>query len=149
MLREHQILARTTHPLPLWLATLLAVQRLGPNQQNKTICTLELPEIVAGARELSALKADPRVVDLRSWSRWYWGLVNRCLELWEDEEVGDVGGDAFKIRAAEIADYAHNPRGAPAEFVQRLDETEMGLFKSARDSSRAVREWLGEVKRKG
>ena len=72
----------------------------------------------------------------------------------------------FKKRAAEIADHAHNPRGAPGDFVQRLDEMELQrtdsltytgiwlmsdgstVFRAARDSSRAMREWLGEAKKK-
>ena len=36
----------------------------------------------------------------------------------------EVLNESFKIRAAEIADFAHNPRGAPGEFAQRMDETE-------------------------
>ena len=117
-----QIRANTIHPLPLWLATLLCVQRLGP--AGNAIVTLSPPSAIAGDRQLNALKADPRVVDLRSWCRFYWGFGGRWVELWDDDEVVEVLGESFKVRAAEIADFAHNPRGAPGEFAQRMDETE-------------------------
>ena len=54
---------------------------------------------------------------------------------------------AFKTRAAEIADHAHNPRGAPGEFVQRLDEMELqcewGTVFALHDCKRG---WLEEAR---
>lgn len=75
----------------------------------------------------------------------------------------------FKTRAAQIADHAHNPRaahGEGSEFLKGLDETERRcmcvrtrlecevvadgfiVFRAAHDSSKAMRIWMGEVKKK-
>lgn len=53
-------------------------------------------------------------------------------------------------RAAEIADHAHNPRGAlgdGAEFLRGLDEMERQLFKAAHEGPKAVRQWLLDMKK--
>lgn len=98
---------------------------------------------------MNALKADPRTLDLRALAPHFYNLSERILELFEEEEIvdvlGDVGGydllaedrqlaelglttwQAFKKRAAEIADHAHNSRGAVGggvDFLRGLDETE-------------------------
>lgn len=135
---------RTT--LPLWLGELLAVQRLG----NSAIVNLDLPETLS-PRVLNALKADPKSVDMRALAQHFYGLAARVLDLFEEEEIVDIltevgqstgasrdglqrgsrltlgVGQTFKKRAAEIADHAHNPRGAlgeGAEFLRGLDEME-------------------------
>lgn len=73
--------------LPLWLSTLLAVQRLGPSSQP--LCTLDLPPAIS-PRVLNALKADAKTVDLRSLAGHYYELAARVLELFEEEEIVDV-----------------------------------------------------------
>lgn len=58
---------------------------------------------------------------------------------------------AFKARAAVIADQAHNPRGAlgeSADFMRGLDENERKLFRDAHDSAKAVRTWMADLKKK-
>ena len=108
--------------LPLWLGELLAVQRLGPSP----ILNLDLPGSIA-PRVLNALKADPKTVDLRALASHFYELAARVLELFEEEEVVDVLSETFKKRAAEIADHAHNPRGAlgeGVEFLRGLEEME-------------------------
>ncbi len=39
---------------------------------------------------LNALKADARTVDLRALAGWFYGGVARVLELFEEEEIGDL-----------------------------------------------------------
>jgi GINS complex subunit 3 len=97
-------------------------------------------------RVMNALKADPRTLDLRALAPHFYNLSERILELFEEEEMVDVLSDVrhiresnlsvghgltawqtFKKRAAEIADHAHNSRGAVGdgvEFLRGLDETE-------------------------
>ena len=82
-----QIKAGTRVALPLWLSTLLAVQRLGPSSQ--TLCTLDLPASIA-PRVLAALKAGPKTVDLRQLASHYYELAARVLELFEEEEIVDL-----------------------------------------------------------
>ena len=74
----------------------------------------------------------------------------------------------FKKRAAEIADHAHNVRGAlgeGADFLRGLDEMErqcmIGLpsvrnikadrdilvFRAVHDGAKAMRVWMGELKK--
>lgn len=96
-------------------------------------------------RVMNALKADPRTLDLRALAPHFYNLSERILELFEEEEMVDVLSDVcgpshlidrdigvdslqtFKKRAAEIADHAHNSRGAVGDgidFLRGLDETE-------------------------
>lgn len=82
-----QIKAGTRVSLPLWLSTLLAVQRLGPSSQ--ALCTLDLPASIA-PRVLAALKAGPKTVDLRQLASHYYELAARVLELFEEEEIVDI-----------------------------------------------------------
>ncbi len=87
---------------------------------------LDLPPSIS-PRVLNALKADPRTVDLRALASHFYELAARVLELFEEDEVVDVLSETFKKRAAEIADHAHNPKGAlgeGAEFLRGLEEME-------------------------
>ncbi|OTA32979.1 hypothetical protein BTJ68_07190 [Hortaea werneckii EXF-2000] len=79
---------------------------------------------------------------------WFYGLGERMLELFEDEEVGEVLLETFKQRALEIADKSQNTRAAmsqagdSADFMSGLDETERQLFRAAHDGSNAVKKWF-------
>jgi GINS complex subunit 3 len=56
----------------------------------------------------------------------------------------------FKKRAAEIADHAHNPKGAMgegADFLRGLDETERQLFRAAHEGPKAVKAWTVDLKK--
>lgn len=73
------------------------------------------------------MKADPRTVDIRALAPHFYALGARMLELFEEDDLVDVLSDSFKKRAKEIADQAHNPRGAlgeGADFLRGLDEQE-------------------------
>ncbi len=83
-----QIKAGTRVSLPLWLSTLLAVQRLGPSA-SQTLCTLDLPASIS-PRVLAALNAGPKTVDLRQLASHYYDLAARVLELFEEEEIVEV-----------------------------------------------------------
>ncbi|MCJ1367851.1 DNA replication protein [Acarospora aff. strigata] len=133
--------------IPLWLGEMLAVSQPGG---TAPLVTLDLPNALS-QRVLNALKADPKTVDLRALAPHFYGLGARILELFVEEEMVEVLSDAFQKRAAEIADHAHNPRGAlgeGAEFLRGLDETERQLFRAAHDSAKAMRVWMGEMKKK-
>ncbi|KAL0634280.1 DNA replication protein [Maublancomyces gigas] len=126
--------------LPLWLGEMLGVsQRLGT---MTNVVSLDLPTALA-PRIQNALKADPRTVDLRALASHYYSLGERILGLLEEDELVDIltealwnwsgaelvaGIQAFKKRAAEIADHAHNPTGAigggGGDFLKGLDENE-------------------------
>lgn len=90
-------------------------------------------------------------MDLRSLAVHYYELAVRVLELFEEEEIVDILMDTFKRRAAEVADHAHNLRGAQgkgADFLRGLDLMEEQLFRAAHESSKAMRLWMGEIKKK-
>jgi hypothetical protein len=72
--------------LPLWLAEMLAVSA---NISTSTVLTLDLPSALS-SRVLNALKADPRTLDLRSLAPHFYALGARMLELFEEDEVGEV-----------------------------------------------------------
>ncbi|KAL8725374.1 MAG: hypothetical protein Q9166_007390 [cf. Caloplaca sp. 2 TL-2023] len=139
--------------LPLYLAELLAVQQFpvhSSSSSSQPLLTLDLPTSLS-PRVLNALKADAKSVDLRSLEVFFYEGASRILELLEEEGVGDVLCEAFKKRAAEIADHARNARGGAGGgegegFLRGLDEWERGLFRAAHDGSKAVRMWMGEVK---
>ncbi|KAJ6090150.1 hypothetical protein N7486_008965 [Penicillium sp. IBT 16267x] len=141
------IKAGTRIDLPLWLGEMLSIAaRIGTSR----LVTLDMPEALS-ERVMNALKADPRTVDLRALAPHFYNLSERILELFEEEELVDVLTETFKRRAAEIADQAHNLRGAVGdgvEFLRGLDETERQLFRAAHDRAKAMRIWAGEAKRK-
>jgi GINS complex subunit 3 len=126
---------------------------------TKSLVTLDLPPSLA-PRVMNALKADPKSVDLRALAQHFYGLGARILELFEEEEVCDVLMESWRKRAAEISDHASNAgqgnRGGGGggvgsadgvEFLRGLDESERGLFRAAHDSSKAMRTWMGEIKK--
>ncbi len=56
----------------------------------------------------------------------------------------------FKSRASEIADQAHNPRGAlgdGADFLRGLEESERQLFKAAHEGPKSVKAWTQDLRR--
>ncbi|KXG52987.1 GINS complex [Penicillium griseofulvum] len=145
ILTDAQIKAGTRIDLPLWLGEMLSIgARLGTSR----LVTLDMPDALS-ERVMNALKADPRTLDLRALAPHFYNLSERILELFEEEEMVDVLGDAFKKRAAEIADHAHNSRGTVGggvDFLRGLDETERQLFRAAHDRAKDMRIWSGEAK---
>ncbi|PMD62087.1 GINS complex, Psf3 component [Hyaloscypha bicolor E] len=119
--------------LPLWLAERLAVSQLTP---QTSLITLDLPPSLS-PRVMNALKADPKSVDLRSLAANFYGLAERILDLFEEEEVCDVLLESWRVRASE-----------GVEFLRGLSEEERVLFRSAHDSSKAMRVWMGEMKKR-
>lgn len=75
--------------LPLWLAEMLAVSKPAGPASPTSFASLDMP-FALGPRVLNALKADPKSVDVRAQAPWFYGLGERMLELFEDEEVGEV-----------------------------------------------------------
>jgi GINS complex subunit 3 len=81
------IKAGTRLQLPVWLAEMLAVsQRLGT---FTNVITLDVPTTFA-PRVQNALKADPRTVELRSLATHFYGLGERVLALFEEDELCEV-----------------------------------------------------------
>ncbi|CCX33030.1 Similar to DNA replication complex GINS protein psf3; acc. no. Q4WQ54 [Pyronema omphalodes CBS 100304] len=143
------IKAGTRIQLPLWLAEMLAVsQRLGTLEN---VISLDIPEALA-PRVQNALKADPKTVELRSLATHFYGLGERVLGLFEEEELCDVLINTYKQRTAEISDLAHNPQGAlggdAGAFLRGLDEEERQLFRVAHDSYKDMKAFMGEKTRK-
>jgi GINS complex subunit 3 len=141
--------------LPLWLAERLAVSQLTP---QTSLITLDLPPSLS-PRVMNALKADPKSVDLRSLAANFYGLAERILELFEEEEVCDVLLESWRVRASEVGDHAVSTGsgskggggaggGEGVEFLRGLSEEERVLFRSAHDSSKAMRVWMGEMKKR-
>lgn len=74
--------------LPLWMAEMLAVSKpAGP--QSSSLGSLDLPSAL-GQRVMNALRADPKSVDLRAQAQWFYGVGERMLELFEEEETVEV-----------------------------------------------------------
>ncbi|KAF7118813.1 hypothetical protein CNMCM5793_008442 [Aspergillus hiratsukae] len=139
------IKAGTRIDLPLWLGVMLSI-----GSGSSATFALDLPSALSD-RVVNALKADPRTVDLRSLAPHFYSLSEQVLDLFEEEEMVDVLINTFKKRAAEIADHAHNPKGAlgeGADFLRGLDETERQLFRVAHDSAKETRIWAGEAKKR-
>ncbi|KAL3426742.1 DNA replication complex GINS protein psf-3 [Phlyctema vagabunda] len=151
----HTLKSGTRVELPLWLSEMLAVSSASA---SKSLVTLDLPPALA-PRVMNALKADPKSVDLRALAQHFYGLGTRILELFEEEEICDVLMQTFRARAAEISDHASNAGagarggggggvgGEGVEFLRGLDESERALFRSSHDSSKAMKLWMGEVKK--
>ncbi|KAI1610539.1 GINS complex subunit 3 [Exophiala viscosa] len=138
----------TTIELPMWLGVMLAVST-GATPGASQLVTLNFPTPLQ-QRVINALKADPKTVDLRAQAPHFYALGARIMELFDDQAVLDTLLDTFKARASEIADQAHNPRGAlgdGAEFLRGLDETERQLFKAAHEGPKAVKAWTQDQKK--
>lgn len=77
--------------LPLWLAEMLAVSKpAGPS--SGSLAALDMPAAL-GQRVMNALTADPKSVDIRQQAPWFYGMGERMLELFEDDEVVDILSD--------------------------------------------------------
>jgi len=140
--------AGTTIELPMWLGVMLAVST-GNTPGSPQLVTLNFPPPLQ-QRVINALKANPRTVDLRAQAPHYYALGARIMELFEDQAVLDTLLDTFKSRASEIADQAHNPRGAlgdGADFLRGLEESERQLFKAAHEGPKAVKAWTQDLRR--
>ncbi|KAI9730769.1 MAG: DNA replication protein [Claussenomyces sp. TS43310] len=145
----------TNIPLPLWLAEMLAVS--SPSS-SKTLITLDLPTCF-GSRVMNALKADPKSVDLRAQAQNFFALGARILELFEEDTILHVLTETFRVRAAEIGDFAANAGGnnrtggGPGlatdgvEFLRGLEEGERQLFRTSHESAKALKSWMGDVKK--
>ena len=124
---------------------------------TKSLVTLDLPPSLS-LRVMNALKADSKSVNLRAQAQHFYGLGMRLLELFEEEEVCNVLMETWRTRAAEIGDHASTSSGGgkagggvgtgdAVEFLRGLDESERGLFRAAHDSGKAMRVWMGEMKK--
>ncbi|KAI6804507.1 hypothetical protein KC361_g136 [Hortaea werneckii] len=103
--------------LPLWLAEMLAVSKPAGPASPTSLASLDMP-FALGPRVLNALKADPKSVDVRAQAPWFYGLGERMLELFEDEEVGEVllecqlcSSAAFCIGMCSSSTYSQFGRG--------------------------------------
>jgi len=71
--------------------------------------------------------------------------------LFEEEDVEKVLMDTWRIRAAEIGDFAaaggKSGGGGDREFLGGLDESERALFRVAHEGSKAVKVWMGEMRK--
>ncbi|KIV97895.1 hypothetical protein PV10_01595 [Exophiala mesophila] len=134
--------------LPMWLGTMLAMAT-GNNSGSPEVVTLEFPAPLQ-QRVINALRADPKTVDLRAQAPHFYALGSKIMELFDDPDVLDTLVDTYRQRASEIADHAHNPRGAlgeGAEFLRGLDESERQLFKAAHEGPKAVKAWTQDLKK--
>jgi GINS complex subunit 3 len=134
---------------------MLAVSSAGSSTSSKSLVSLDLPAALS-PRVMNALKADPKSVDLRALAQNFYGLGERMLELFEEEELCDVLMETWRRRASEISDHAGNVSkkegggvggGDGVEFLRGLDEWERDLFRRCHDSSKGMRVWMGEVKK--
>ena len=151
----HTLKSGTGVDLPLWLSEMLAVS--SPSSA-KSLVTLDLPPSLS-PRVMNALKADAKSVDLRAQAQYFYSLGMRLLELFEEEEVCDVLMATWRKRAEEISDHASTSAaggkgagggvgsGDAVEFLRGLDESERALFRAAHDSGKAMRLWMGEMKK--
>lgn len=75
---------------------------------TEPLVTLDLPAALS-QRVINALKADPRTVDLRGLASHFYNLGIRVLELFEEEEMGDV-----------LTDVCSSLRTTSVEIVETL-----------------------------
>ncbi|KAK4502405.1 hypothetical protein PRZ48_005830 [Zasmidium cellare] len=134
--------------LPFWMGGMLALSRpAGPS--SATLASVDMPSEL-GPRVLNALKADPKSVDIKAQARWFYGLGERMLDLFDDEEISEVLNDTFKQRALEIADKAANTRTTQQggdEFLRGLEESERRLFRAAHNGTNDVKKWFDSSSR--
>lgn len=88
--------------LPLWIAEMLAVSKpAGPS--SSSLGSLDIPPAL-GQRVMNALRADPKSVDLRAQAQWFYGLGERMMELFDEEETVEVLTDVMSSSRLYIID---------------------------------------------
>lgn len=127
--------------LPLWLAEMLAVSRPSPSADN--LASLDMPKAL-GQKVINALLADPTSVQVRDHATYFFGLGERMLELFEDEDLIItllevsvspslaivslllIVVQSYKKRALQIADNGQNSRAQnkDSSFMTGLDDSE-------------------------
>ncbi|KAK4623694.1 DNA replication complex GINS protein PSF3 [Fulvia fulva] len=126
--------------LPLWLAEMLAMSK--PAGPSSSLASMDVPSAL-GPKVMAALAAGPKSVDIRAQAQWFYGMGERILNLFDDEELADVLSKTFRERALEIADKAQNTRsmGEGDEFMRGLERSERELFRAAHEGNAAVKKW--------
>ncbi|CDO57215.1 similar to Saccharomyces cerevisiae YOL146W PSF3 Subunit of the GINS complex [Geotrichum candidum] len=136
-----EVRANSKADLPLWLASSLATQDIPGLPDTAFIEISSPPEF--SPKVLNALKTDPINVDVRLLSSVYFKLAERWLSLLDDPELLKILVETVKRRSMEIADMSNNPRGAQenSEFIFKLDETEMKLYKMTQEAVKDMKNW--------
>lgn len=144
----HVLKSSTKLELPFWLSEPIA---LYAQEANVPLIDIDFPDCLK-SRVLNALKADPKTVDLRAQAQHYYALGARLLNVFEDNEVLEILMETYRQRAQAVADHASNAGGRRVgegvEFLRGLDELERSLFRKSHDGSKAMRVWMGEMKKK-
>ncbi|CAO3597330.1 unnamed protein product [Absidia cylindrospora] len=105
---------------------------------------IELPKAF-NARVRNALEASPLAVDYRLLCPFFYLFGNKLLDLVVFPELGRVLERAFKTRLRGIMDYSQSgTNGMEGDFLQKLDETEKGLFKTGQESATQLRHWYNK-----
>lgn len=73
--------------LPLWLAEMLAMSK--PAGPSSSLASMDVPSAL-GPKVMAALAAGPKSVDIRAQAQWFYGMGERILNLFDDEELADV-----------------------------------------------------------
>ena len=94
---------------------------------SKSLVTLDLPPSLA-PRVMNALKADPKSVDLRALAQHFYGLGERILELFEEDEVCNVLMGSWRKRAAEISGHLENSFSFLESYLWAPSSKPIGTF---------------------
>ncbi len=77
----------------------------------------------------------------------------------DDERLGEVIYESFRVRSVAIGEHAANAGGSSrtaggvgvgqdgVEFLRGLEEEERKLFKAAHESAKATKRWMNDIKR--
>ncbi|KAK9459613.1 uncharacterized protein V1516DRAFT_627978 [Lipomyces oligophaga] len=142
---EPDIKLNTRMELPLWLAEVLGtcINDSFPDG----LIRLSTPACLSSS-VMNALRSDSLSVDLRKQSMHFYKLAQRWYSISSDSDlVIEVVTDALRQRAAAINDFAHNSRNPTNgtdvnEFLEKLDDTELGLFRASHESSKEFKKWV-------
>ncbi|RCI17191.1 hypothetical protein L249_1845 [Ophiocordyceps polyrhachis-furcata BCC 54312] len=132
----------TALSLPLWLCKFLAVASVGGNTWLK----LDQPPCLS-EETVAALKADPRAVSLRDQNVYFFGVGVRLMDLLNDAQLNAVLCSSFIARAIDVGLLATGEisAGQANDFLRGLDDWEMSMFRSLRQSVRAIKAWLENI----
>ncbi|KAI8991644.1 hypothetical protein BDF20DRAFT_845675 [Mycotypha africana] len=124
--------------MPFWMAKPLGIFVA---REHETLLTMLLPRMY-GTKMRNALAAGASSVDLRSICPYYYIFACQVLGALEDEQLPDILEKAFLIRLRDIMDFSKTEGSTLGhEFVRKLDETEMGLFRVGKASAAQARRW--------
>lgn len=127
--------------LPIWLAKILATLTID-EESNQSFIDLKDPEFI-NSKVLNAIKTDPVSIDLHSLTPFYYAIILKWGNMYNDDILIENVMNCLKSRSLEVYNFSNNAnKTLNNEFLYSLDEFEKALFKLISESNKLMRKWF-------